>query len=54
MEADLRRQNAILNAGYHLLRFTGADLRNPDSVVAQVRQARAVLPICVVSPDKAA
>ena len=54
LESDLRRQNALLNAGYHLLRFTAPDLRDPKSVVAQVRHARAVLPICVVSPDKAA
>jgi very-short-patch-repair endonuclease len=54
LESDLRRQNALLNAGYHLLRFTAADLRDPKSVVAQVRHARAVLPVCVDSPDKAA
>lgn len=41
--ADLRRQNALVNAGYHLLRFTVADLRLPGSVVAQVRHARARL-----------
>lgn len=41
---DARRQNALVNAGYHILRFTAADLRNPASVVAQVRHARAVLP----------
>ena len=54
IEADLRRQNALLTAGYHQLRFTSADLRRPDSVVAQVRHARRVLPVCGVSPDKAA
>jgi len=37
--SDLRRQNALLNAGYHVLRFTAADLRAPASVVALVRQA---------------
>lgn len=51
---DLRRQNALLNAGYHLLRFTVADLREPGSVVAQVRRARATLPQCFDSPDEAA
>ena len=51
--ADLRRQNALLNAGYHLLRFTAPDLRAPRSVVAQVRRARAVLDRYPVSPDEA-
>lgn len=53
LASDLRRQNALVNAGYHLLRFTAADLRAPGSVVAQVRLARARLPKCPVSPDKA-
>jgi very-short-patch-repair endonuclease len=52
--ADLRRQNALVNAGYHLLRFTAADLQVPGSVVAQVRRARAILPTTFVSPDEAA
>ena len=52
--ADLRRQNALVNAGYHLLRFTVADLRSAGSVVAQVRRARAMLPSHPVRPDKAA
>ena len=52
--ADLRRQNALINAGYHVLRFTSADVRMPGSLVAQVRQARAVLARYPVSPDKAA
>ena len=51
LEADMRRQNAILNAGFHLLRFTAPDLRQRGSVAAQVRQARANLPVCVVSRD---
>jgi hypothetical protein len=51
--ADLRRQNALVNAGYHLLRFTVADLRVPGSVVAQVRRARTVLANYPVSPDEA-
>src|SRR5438874_10631591 len=51
--ADLRRQNSLVNAGYHLLRFTFADLRTPGSVVAQVRRARAVLTRYPVSPDEA-
>lgn len=37
--SDMRRQNALVNAGYHVLRFTAADLRNPGSVAAQVRRA---------------
>ena len=53
MVADMRRQNALVNSGYHLLRFTAADLRAPRSVVAQVRQARALLPKHPVSPDEA-
>ena len=35
---DNRRQNRLLAAGIHLLRFTGGDvLSRPDQVVAQVR-----------------
>ena len=51
LHADLQRQNALLNAGYHLLRFTGADLREPISVVAEVRKVRATLPVIRDSPD---
>lgn len=37
---DDRRQNLIVNAGFRLLRFTAADIRNrPDVVAAQVRGA---------------
>jgi very-short-patch-repair endonuclease len=37
---DDRRQNLLINAGFRLLRFTGADIhRQPDVVVAQVRAA---------------
>jgi very-short-patch-repair endonuclease len=37
---DDRRQNLLLNAGYHVLRFTVADIREtPDAVVRQVRAA---------------
>jgi len=43
LHADLQRHNALLNAGYHLLRFTAADLREPKSVVAEVRRVRATL-----------
>ena len=43
MSSDLQRQNRLLNAGYHLLRFTAADLRVPGAAAAQVRQARARL-----------
>ena len=52
--ADLRRQNALVNAGYHLLRFTGVDMRTPGSVVTQVRRARSMLTRYPDSPDKAA
>jgi very-short-patch-repair endonuclease len=38
---DDRRQNRLLSAGYRLLRFTAADLRRPDAVIAQVRAALA-------------
>ncbi|HEV2476379.1 MAG TPA: DUF559 domain-containing protein [Candidatus Dormibacteraeota bacterium] len=41
--ADVRRQNALVNADYHVLRFTAADLRNPRSVAFQVGQARDLL-----------
>ena len=41
---DMRRQNALVNAGYHILRFTAPDIRLPTSVIAQVRRARALLP----------
>lgn len=51
---DLRRQNALLGAGYHLLRFTATDLRMPGSVAAQVRHARARLPKVMDRPDFAA
>jgi very-short-patch-repair endonuclease len=38
--ADNRRQNLIVNAGYQLLRFTTADLKDrPNVIVAQVRAA---------------
>ena len=51
---DVRRQNALLNAGYHVLRFTAADLRTPRSLVAQVRLARARLRQGTDRPDKPA
>jgi very-short-patch-repair endonuclease len=38
--SDLRRQNALVNAGYHVLRFTAADLRNANAVPDEVRRAR--------------
>lgn len=41
--SDMRRQNALVNAGYQLLRFTASDLAVPGSVAAQVREARARL-----------
>ena len=40
MTEDRRRQNAILSAGYQLLRFTSADLyQRPGAIVGQVRGA---------------
>jgi very-short-patch-repair endonuclease len=41
--ADLKRQNALMNAGFHMLRFTASDLQVPGWVAAQVREARARL-----------
>lgn len=38
---DARRQNGLVNAGFHVLRFTAADLRVPGLVASQVRRARA-------------
>jgi very-short-patch-repair endonuclease len=39
---DNRRQNRLIAAGFHLLRFTAADVYGtPDSVVIQVRQGLA-------------
>ena len=40
---DLKRQNALLNSGYHVLRFTASDLRIRGSAAEQVRRARALL-----------
>lgn len=39
LTSDLRRQNALLSAGYQLLRFSAADLRTPAMVVTLVRDA---------------
>jgi Protein of unknown function (DUF559) len=40
LTADNRRQNLLINAGFHLLRFTAADLsQRPGAITAQVRQA---------------
>ena len=38
--SDLKRQNALVNAGYHVLRFTAADVRIAGSAAGQVRRAR--------------
>jgi hypothetical protein len=43
MPADLRRQNALVNSGYHILRFTAADVAAGGTAAAQVRRARDVL-----------
>jgi Protein of unknown function (DUF559) len=40
---DLRRQNSLINAGYHVLRFTAPDLRFRGVVASQVRRARSML-----------
>src|SRR5215831_8981741 len=42
LTGDNRRQNLIQNAGYRILRFTAADIRQrPEVILAQVRQALA-------------
>lgn len=38
--SDLRRQNALVGAGYQLLRFTASDFRIPGLIETQVRRAR--------------
>ena len=40
LAADARRQNALINAGYGVLRFTAADLKIPGSVAREVMRAR--------------
>jgi len=40
---DLRRQNALVNAGYHILRFTAPDVLTHSAVAFQVRRARLAL-----------
>lgn len=40
---DLRRQNALINAGYTVLRFTAPDLRFPGAAASQVRRALTLL-----------
>jgi very-short-patch-repair endonuclease len=51
--SDLRRQNALVNAGYHLLRFTAADLRTAHAAPDEVRRARSRLAQISDRPDKA-
>jgi very-short-patch-repair endonuclease len=51
--SDLRRQNALLNAGYQVLRFTAPDLRTAGLVADQVRRARSRLAQISDRPDKA-
>jgi very-short-patch-repair endonuclease len=42
---DNRRQNRLLNAGYHLLRFTIADINGtPEALIHQVREALCLVP----------
>ena len=41
MVEDNRRQNALINVGYRLLRFTAPDIYDrPDAIVAEVRALR--------------
>jgi hypothetical protein len=40
---DLRRQNALINAGFHVLRFTAPDLRFRGAAASQVTRARNLL-----------
>jgi hypothetical protein len=40
---DMRRQNGLINAGYHVLRFTAPDLNCRGAVASQVRRARNLL-----------
>lgn len=43
---DNRRQNRLIDAGYHLLRFTWQDLRDhPNSVPEQVRRYLGTIPV---------
>ncbi|HKC18588.1 MAG TPA: DUF559 domain-containing protein [Candidatus Dormibacteraeota bacterium] len=51
LAADLRRQNALINAGYNVLRFTAADVLGQGSVAAEVRRARVRLSRRRDSPD---
>ncbi len=39
LAADLKRQNALINAGYHVLRFTASDVWTPGAIPAAVRRA---------------
>lgn len=39
LSEDNRRQNALIAAGFRLLRFTASDLERSDAVALQVRQA---------------
>jgi very-short-patch-repair endonuclease len=43
LSADLKRQNALIDAGYHILRFTAADLARRGTAGAVVRRVRARL-----------
>lgn len=36
LAADLQRQNQLVGAGYKVLRFTAADLNDPERIVALV------------------
>jgi len=52
---DNRRQNLLINAGFRMLRFTGADIKNqPDLVAAQVRDALESTPLTPAEPNPSA
>lgn len=43
LSADVKRQNALVNAGYHIIRFTAVDLAERGTAGAVVQRARAKL-----------
>jgi very-short-patch-repair endonuclease len=52
---DDRRQNLLVNAGFRLLRFTAADIRNqPDVVESHVRSALSARPRSPSRPGSSA
>ncbi len=54
LTSDDRRQNLLVTAGYRVLRFTTADIKNrADDVIAQVRFALGVTPPSHLAPNRA-